>query len=112
MNSTIAISLGFTFGLLATSALAGGDVAAGKKKSTACQVCHGPTGNSTDPQYPRLAGQHASYLIKALEDYQSGARQNPIMAGFSAPLTDEDRKDLAAFFANQDGGLSIISRSE
>ncbi len=54
-------------------------------------------------QPPRLAGQHADYIVKALEDYASGARQSPFMAGFAATLNDEDRADLAAFYASQDG---------
>ena len=112
MHKTFSILIGCGLALMATGASAGGDIAAGKEKSVTCQACHGATGNGPDPQYPRLAGQHASYLIQALKDYQSGARQNPIMGSFSAALTDQDRKDLAAFFASQDDGLSIISATQ
>ena len=80
-----------------------GNAAAGKEKSAVCQACHGLDGKSVDPSYPNLAGQHDSYLQKALGDYRSGRRVNPIMAGFSAPLSDQDIKDLAAWYASQDG---------
>jgi cytochrome c553 len=80
-----------------------GDPAAGKEKSVVCQACHGPTGMSIDPIYPHLAGQHADYLEHALKGYRSGERNNVIMAGFAATLSDDDIADLAAWFASQDG---------
>jgi cytochrome c553 len=79
------------------------DPAAGQQKSAACQACHGTDGHSIDPTYPNLAGQHESYLAKALTDYRDGGRTNAIMAGMAASLTDEDISDLAAWYASQDG---------
>jgi cytochrome c553 len=91
-------------------AVAAGDAEAGKTKAQACQACHGPTGNeSVDPTYPRLAGQYADYLAKALREYKSGGRKNAIMAGFAATLSDEDIDDLAAHFAAQPGSLRDLS---
>lgn len=87
---------------IAPSALAG-DPAAGKAKAASCVACHGADGNSSIPSNPRLAGQHADYLERALLDYRSGARKNPIMAGFAANLSDQDIADLAAWFASQKG---------
>lgn len=94
---------------VALSARAGGDAAAGEAiaKQT-CQACHGADGNSTDPQYPRLAGQHADYLVHALNAYKSGARKNPIMSGFAAGLKPQDVKDVAAWFASQEGLTSPV----
>ena len=89
--------------LFASQAQAGGNAAEGKKKSATCAACHGADGNSTTAELPRLAGQHADYLIKALRDYKSGARKDPVMAGFAAPLSDQDREDLAVYFASQNG---------
>jgi cytochrome c553 len=63
----------------------------------------GPDGNSIEPAYPNLAGQHESYLIKALADYRSGARENAIMASFAASLSHQDIEDLAAWYASQEG---------
>ncbi len=89
---------------------AAGDAAAGQALAATCQACHGPTGNeSLDPSYPKLAGQYPDYLAKALGDYRSGARANPVMAGFAAALTDRQIADLAAWFASQGGDLSDLS---
>lgn len=82
---------------------AAGNADAGKQKSAVCQSCHGADGNSTDAQFPRLAGQHADYLVKVLKDYKSGERKNPIMAGFVANLSEQDMEDLAAYYAAQKG---------
>lgn len=89
----------------------GGDAAAGKKKSQACQACHGDKGNSPDPQFPRLDGQHGDYLLKALADYKSGARKNAIMNGMAAGLSAKDQADLAAWYASQGKGLSVVPDS-
>lgn len=87
-----------------TSASAAGDAEAGQKKAAACAACHGPDGNAgIDPQYPRLAGQYRDYLAKALHEYKSGDRKNPIMAGFAGTLSDADIEDVAAYFASLPG---------
>ena len=87
-----------------------GDAEAGKTKSQPCQACHGADGNGTqDPQYPKIGGQYADYLAKALHDYKSGKRNNPIMAGFAATLSEEDIDDLAAWFTSQPGPLTDLS---
>lgn len=88
---------------LPMSALAKGDAAAGRAKAKACEACHGADGKSIAPNYPNLAGQHASYLVKALADYRAGRRSNPIMGPMAAPLSDQDIEDLAAWYASQDG---------
>lgn len=85
----------------ATAALAAGDATAGKAKSATCAACHGPDGNSTIAQYPKLSGQSADYLVKQLQEFKSGARANPIMLGMVAPLSAQDMEDLAAYFASQ-----------
>lgn len=88
--------------LLSAPAIAG-DPAAGQVLSKPCAACHGADGNSASAEFPRLAGQHEDYLIRALKDYQSGARKNPIMAPMAANLTPRDIDDLAAYFSNQKG---------
>jgi cytochrome c553 len=77
--------------------------AAGKEKSKSCAACHGPDGNSTAPDFPKLAGQHYDYLVKALSDYKSGERKNAIMAPLAASLSKRDIEDLAAFYSRQQG---------
>lgn len=88
---------------LSATAAHAGDAEAGKKKAQVCASCHGADGNSQSNQFPRLAGQHADYLAKALADYKTGQRNNPIMKGFAAGLTEADMEDLAAYFAQQKG---------
>ncbi len=88
---------------LPLTALAKGYPASGKEKSQICQACHGLDGKSVDPTYPNLAGQHESYLVKALGDYRAGRRTNAVMAGFAGNLSDQDIKDLAAWYASQEG---------
>ena len=94
--------------LASAPALSAGSADAGKQKSQACAACHGADGNQpTTPDFPRLAGQHPDYLLKALRDYKSGARKNPIMAGQVANLKDQDMADLAAYFSQQSGSLYV-----
>lgn len=80
-----------------------GDPVAGEKKAAPCASCHGPEGNSAAPNFPTLAGQHEDYLMQAMEDYKSGARENPVMAGMAAPLSEQDIEDLAAYYSQQEG---------
>jgi cytochrome c553 len=89
--------------VLPVTAFSTGDPARGQQKAVTCEACHGKTGMSVDPNYPNLAGQHQSYLIKALSDYRSGKRNNAIMASFAGPLSNQDIEDLAAWFASQEG---------
>lgn len=87
---------------LALSATAqAGDAGAGKEKAKVCAACHGENGVSQVPDFPKLAGQHQDYLVRALNDYKSGVRKNPIMAGQVANLKKGDIDDLAAYFASQ-----------
>jgi len=76
------------------------DAAAGKSKSAACAGCHGVDGKALLQEYPNLAGQGARYLLKQLQEFKSGARENAIMAGMAAPLSDEDMVDIAAYYAS------------
>jgi cytochrome c553 len=84
-----------------------GDAAAGQTKSATCAACHGPDGNSQIPGNPIIAGQYEDYLIHSLNEYKSGARNNPIMMGMTAGLSDEDIADLSAWFSSQNG-LAIL----
>jgi cytochrome c553 len=93
---------------VAGNAVAGGDVAKGKEKAAICSACHGPDGNTPlAPDYPRLAGQPNDYLEKALRDYKSGKRKNPLMGPQAQNLSKQDMKDLAAYFASLSGDLQV-----
>lgn len=78
-----------------------GDAAAGATKAAACAACHGVDGNSSDPQYPKLAGQHEQYIARQLAQFKNGGRNNAIMLGFSAGLSAQDMRDIGAHFAAQ-----------
>jgi cytochrome c553 len=89
------------------TAIAGGNAMAGKEKSQACVACHGETGMSAAPTFPNIAGQYEDYLYVSLKSYKSGDRNNAIMSGIVATLSDQDMKDLAAYYAAQDGLYSF-----
>lgn len=76
---------------------------AGKEKSRTCAACHGADGNSATGDFPKLAGQHYDYLVKAMKDYKSGARKNAIMSPQVANLTQRDFEDIAAYYSHQSG---------
>ncbi|NII11401.1 cytochrome c4 [Oleiagrimonas sp. C23AA] len=78
-----------------------GNIAKGQAKAAVCGACHGPDGNSTDAQYPKLAGQSEHYIVNQLENFKHGVRQNPIMLGFAAQLSEQDMHDVGAYFASQ-----------
>lgn len=71
--------------------------------SEQCAACHGPAGISQNPEWPTLAGQHADYLARAMRQYRSGERQDPVMQGIASDLSDEDIRNLAAWYARQEG---------
>ena len=85
----------------ATAAVKPGDATAGQGKAAACGACHGMDGNSTDPQYPKLAGQSEAYIAHQLANFKSGKRQNPIMLGMATPLSEQDMRDIGAYFASK-----------
>lgn len=94
---------------LAGAAHAKGNAESGKAKAAqVCAACHGADGaKPVAPENPILAGQHYDYLVKAMLDYKSGKRANPIMKGFAEPLSRKDIEDLAAWFASQKSSLSF-----
>lgn len=95
---------------LPAAAVDRGDPAAGERKAGSCAACHGPQGRSTNPQYPILAGQYADYLYRSMLAYKTGARENAVMQGMVANLSEEDLWDLAAYFAEQPSELYVLER--
>jgi len=85
--------------LVAGDARAAGDVAAGRQKALMCQTCHGLDGKAKIPEAPSLAGQSVVYLVKALNDYRTGARKNDMMSLVAPTLKDKDVEDLAAYYS-------------
>jgi cytochrome c553 len=105
MNIRNVIAAGAAGMLLAGAALADGDAAAGKQKTTMCEGCHGIPGYKTAfpavYNVPKLGGQHAGYIVKALQGYKSGERSHPTMRAIAAGLSDKDMADLAAYYAGE-----------
>ena len=92
---------------IASGVQAAGNAEAGKAKAAqVCIACHGADGaKPSTPDQPIPAGQHYDYLVRALTDYETGARTNPIMKGFAATLSKQDVENLAAWFAAQKSPL-------
>jgi len=93
--------------LASCSVWAQGNIEAGKAKSQTCVACHGADGNSQLAMYPKIAGQHAKYIEKQLKEFKLGmtsngkqGRMDPVMSGMAMPLSEEDMKDLAAYYAS------------
>jgi cytochrome c553 len=102
MKNWIVVTLGLlTICLSCSTSWAMGDPAAGKEKSASCAACHGADGNSVNPEWPKLAGQHQGYLVKQLTYFKDGERVNETMKGMASNLTEQDREDLAAYYSSQ-----------
>ncbi|MBS0337623.1 MAG: cytochrome c [Proteobacteria bacterium] len=107
MNRLLTIAIAAALAAGSASVLAKGNADSGKAKAAqVCAACHGPEGNKpTGPDFPVLAGQYPDYIKKALSDYKSGKRSNPIMKGFAATLSAQEMDDLAAWFSSQPSDL-------
>ena len=92
---------------LCGNAYAAGNAANGKAiAEKVCAACHGADGSKpVGPENPILAGQYSDYLAKALSDYKSGKRANPVMKAFADPLKKKEIEDLAAWFSSQKSSL-------
>jgi cytochrome c553 len=80
-------------------AQAAGDAAAAKAKAAVCAGCHGEKGEGVAPN-PKLAGIPEADLLKALKDFKSGAKSNPMMNGIAATLSEQDMENFAAYYAS------------
>jgi cytochrome c553 len=99
-----AIALGMCCTTPALGAEAG-DAGAGRAKASMCQGCHGidmyKTAFPEVYHVPRIGGQHAAYIVKALQEYKAGNRSHPSMRAIAAGLSDKDMVDLAAYYASE-----------
>lgn len=95
------LSLSLVVGCLFATSVSAADAKAGEQKSETCVGCHGQNGNSNSPQWPKLAGQQASYLENQLKAFKSGQRSNTMMQAIANNLSDDDIGDLAAYFSSQ-----------
>jgi cytochrome c553 len=84
--------------IVSNSAVAAGTVQAGAAKAVVCQACHGANGNSTNPEWPSLAGIGADYIADQLKNFKEGKRANPVMMPNAMTLSADDMADLGAYF--------------
>ena len=97
--------------LFFTSFVSAGDAELGKAKSALCTACHGADGNSINPIWPSLAGQHEEYTARQLTLFKSGERTGSVMAGMVAGLNAEDMQNLGAYYASQKAKLASADES-
>ena len=101
MKKTIIILATVLLASFSSSIIAAGDAEAGQTKSATCMGCHGLAGNSAIATIPKLAGQGEVYLLKQLQNFKSGERNNAIMAGVASLLSEQDMMDIAAYYSIQ-----------
>jgi len=101
MKKTIIILATVLLASFSSSIIAAGDAEAGQTKSATCMGCHGLAGNSAIATFPKLAGQGEVYLLKQLQNFKSGERNNAIMAGVASLLSEQDMMDIAAYYSIQ-----------
>jgi len=90
--------------------ISAGNVEKGKEKSAACIACHGDAGVSINPIWPKLAGQHASYIASQLYEFRNGPngkRNNAVMYGIALTLSDADIEDLSAYYASLNNSIGV-----
>lgn len=97
----LALSIALLIAATSTTLSAAGKVAVGKTKAASCAGCHGETGNSTMPLFPKLAAQHPEYTIKQLTAFKQGNRNDATMAPMAMGLSEEDMEDIAEFYSAQ-----------
>jgi len=88
------------------------DLTKGAAVAQVCASCHTSDGSRGAPAYPILQGQHADYLAKQLHDFKSGKRKNAVMSGMAAPLSDEDIRNVAAFYASKSAKPGFAKNKE
>ena len=109
MKSLFALTLSALIALLATGASAAEtkvpakpDLVKGQEKATqVCVACHTADGSRGTPANPILQGQHTEYLVKQLTEFKAGTRANAVMAGMAGVLSEDDMKNVAAFYASK-----------
>jgi cytochrome c553 len=80
------------------------------KVTQLCVACHGTSGVGVMADYPTLAGQHADYLARALEEYKRGDRKNPVMPTFMSSVSDEEIQEIAKYYSEQKPALITVPR--
>lgn len=96
-------------GIAPGQSLVDGSADVGRAKAITCGACHGPDGNSVNPVWPSIAGQHPAYIVEQLQAFKSGTRTEPLMLGQAMLLSDQDMRDLAVYFSMQQTATKVIA---
>ena len=107
-NTFIAMAFLFASNAFADG-LVSGDATAGQAKSVTCAACHGADGNSVNPVWPSIAGQHPTYILEQLQAFKSGVRQEPLMLGQVMLLSDEDMANLAVYYGEKPAAAKSVA---
>jgi cytochrome c553 len=92
-----------------SDALIDGSAEDGESKAVTCGACHGADGNSVNPAWPSIAGQHAQYIVDSLQSFKDGSRSDVLMSGQSMILQEQDMKDLGAYFSSQAAAAKSVA---
>lgn len=106
--SALATLVVFT-GIANADGLVEGDAEAGQAKSITCAACHGQDGNSVNPVWPSIAGQHATYMVEQLQAFKNGARSEPLMLGQVMTLSDEDMRNLSVYYEGMSPAVKSVA---
>lgn len=106
--TAVLVSIVFA-GTAVADGLVEGNADAGKAKSITCAACHGADGNSVNPVWPSIAGQHATYLVETLQAFKNGTRSEPLMLGQVMMLNDDDMKNLAVYYAGMPAAAKSVA---
>lgn len=109
MNTKFVALCLFLPGLAFADGLMEGDAEAGKAKSITCGACHGADGNSVNPVWPSIAGQHATYIYEQMQAFKNGTRSEPLMLGQVMSLTDDDMRNLAVYYASMPAAAKAVA---
>lgn len=111
MKNTLLLAFSLTLISSSSALFAEGSVSTGKEKTAACAGCHGEDGNSQVSTFPKLAQQHASYLVKQLVAFKTNARKDAMMNGIAASLSDQDMNDIGDYYAAQKINANKLSET-
>lgn len=101
MFAVIALAAAVLLVAMPAAADVRGDPEAGREAAQTCAACHGQDGRGIGPEYPNLGGQHYNYLLKQMRAFKAGDRYAVLMAGQLDPYSDEDLRNMAAFYAEE-----------
>lgn len=104
-----ALAICVLFSQASADGLVDGSAEAGKAKSITCGACHGPDGNSVNPVWPSIAGQHPTYIVDQLQAFKNGARTEPLMSGQAMMLSDEDMRNLAVYYSELPAATKAVA---